>query len=88
MLSFSPALVSPANNATSVPTAPVLSWSAATGAVSYDVYFGTDGVLEYVRDHRHHSARDLAEGIYSAARAFAGDEPQRDDVTDVIIKIV
>jgi len=54
---------------------------------SEDVEFGTDGVLEYVRDHRHDSARDLAEGIYRAARAFAGDEPQRDDVTDVIIKI-
>lgn len=65
----------------------LLTDGAAETTASEDVEFGTDRVLEYVRDHRHHSARDLAEGIYRAARAFAGDEPQRDDVTDVIIKI-
>jgi PAS domain S-box-containing protein len=65
----------------------LLTDGAAETTTSEDVVFGTDRVLEYVRDHRHHSARDLAEGIYRAARAFAGDEPQRDDVTDVIIKI-
>ena len=65
----------------------LLTDGSAEMTASEDVEFGTDGVLEYVRDHRHHSARDLAAGIYRAARAFAGDEPQRDDVTDVIIKI-
>ncbi|HEX9119550.1 MAG TPA: SpoIIE family protein phosphatase, partial [Terriglobales bacterium] len=65
----------------------LLTDGAAETTTSEDVDFGTDRVLEYVRDHRHHSARELAEGIYRAARAFAGDEPQRDDVTDVIIKL-
>jgi len=65
----------------------LLTDGAPETTASEDVEFGTDGVLEYVRDHRHDSARDLAEGIYRAARAFAGDEPQRDDVTDVIIRI-
>ena len=32
------------------------------------------------------SAR-LAEGIFLAARNFAGDNPQLDDVTDVIVKV-
>jgi hypothetical protein len=36
-----PALASPANGATGVPLMPTLSWSASTGATSYDVYFGT-----------------------------------------------
>ncbi len=36
-----PALTSPANLATGVALRPSLSWTAATGAVSYDVYFGT-----------------------------------------------
>jgi len=36
-----PMLVSPANGATGVVQAPVLSWNAAAGAASYDVYFGT-----------------------------------------------
>ena len=78
--------------ASALPLAPqqlviLLTDGAADTMDSEDVEFGTDGVLDYVRAHRHHSARDLAEGIYRAARAFAGDEPQRDDVTDVIIKV-
>jgi sugar lactone lactonase YvrE len=36
-----PTLVSPANGATGVSRTPALSWSAAAGATSYDVYFGT-----------------------------------------------
>jgi sugar lactone lactonase YvrE len=36
-----PVLLSPANGATFVANAPVLSWNAASGAVSYEVYFGT-----------------------------------------------
>ena len=36
-----PGLSAPANGATGVTAAPVLTWSAATGANSYDVYFGT-----------------------------------------------
>jgi hypothetical protein len=36
-----PALQSPANGATGVSLTPALSWSASSGAASYDVYFGT-----------------------------------------------
>jgi hypothetical protein len=36
-----PALAAPANGATGVLTTPVLTWSAANGATSYDVHFGT-----------------------------------------------
>ncbi len=35
-----PVLTAPANGA-STPLSPVLSWSASTGAASYDVHFGT-----------------------------------------------
>lgn len=66
----------------------LLTDGAAETSTSGNVEFGTDGVLEYVRAHRHNPAHDLAEGIYRATRAFAGEEPQRDDVTDVIIKKV
>jgi PAS domain S-box-containing protein len=52
-----------------------------------DVPFGTDAVLEYVRAHRQDSPRELAEGIYRAARSFAGDNPQQDDVTEVIVRV-
>jgi uncharacterized repeat protein (TIGR03803 family) len=36
-----PTLSSPANRATGVSLTPSLSWNAASGATSYDVYFGT-----------------------------------------------
>jgi serine phosphatase RsbU (regulator of sigma subunit) len=65
----------------------LLTDGAAETMASEEKEFGIDGVLEYVRRHQHHSARDLAEGIYRSARAFAGGEPQIDDVTNVIIKV-
>jgi PAS domain S-box-containing protein len=52
-----------------------------------DVEFGCEGVLDYVRAHRDWGARDIAEGIYRAARAFAQGEAQTDDVTCIIIKV-
>ena len=52
-----------------------------------DVQFGSDRVLDYVRSHRLDSARELAEGIYRAARSFAGNNPQEDDFTEVVVKV-
>jgi PAS domain S-box-containing protein len=52
-----------------------------------DVEFGTGGVLEYVRAHRQDSANELVQGIYRAARSFAGDNPQQDDATGVIVRV-
>ena len=43
-----PVLTSPANLATSVPIAPSLSWTASSGATSYDVYFGTASTPPFV----------------------------------------
>lgn len=66
----------------------LLTDGAPETSTSANVEFGTSGVLEYVRAHRDEPAHELAEGLYRATRAFAGEEPQRDDVTDVIIKKV
>jgi serine phosphatase RsbU (regulator of sigma subunit) len=52
-----------------------------------DVEFGSDGVLEYVREHNQDSALDLVHGIYRAARSFAGDHPQQDDATGVVVRV-
>lgn len=60
---------------------------AAEMATAEEVEFGSDAVIEFVRNHRHNSAHELAQGIYHSARAFAGGEPQRDDVTNVIVKV-
>ena len=58
-----------------------------TTKASEDVQFGSDGVLEYVRAHQLDSAPELAEGIYRAARRFAGENPQHDDITEVIVRV-
>jgi sigma-B regulation protein RsbU (phosphoserine phosphatase) len=52
-----------------------------------DVEFGCEGVLEYVRGHLHEDSREIAEGIYRAARLFAAGAPQTDDITSVIMKV-
>jgi sigma-B regulation protein RsbU (phosphoserine phosphatase) len=65
----------------------LLTDGATEMTASQDAQFGTDGVLEYVRAHRHKSARDLAEGIYRAARNFAGNNSQQDDVTEVVVRV-
>ncbi len=51
------------------------------------VPFGSEGVLNYARAHLQDSARELAEGIHRAARNFASEAPQPDDVTAVIVKV-
>ena len=43
-----PVLVSPNNGATGVTPAPALSWSASSGAASYDVFFGTSSQPPFV----------------------------------------
>ncbi len=43
-----PILTSPTNTTTGVSTSPALTWDAAAGATSYDVYFGTLGSLPIV----------------------------------------
>lgn len=53
-----------------------------------DAEFGTEKeALEYVRAHRQDSANELVHGIYRAARSFAGDHPQQDDATGVVVHV-
>jgi phosphoserine phosphatase RsbU/P len=51
-----------------------------------DTQFATEGVLQYVRQHRQDPARELAQGLCSAARTFAGNKPQTDDITAVFVQ--
>lgn len=53
-----------------------------------DLDFGATRAVDYARDHRLESAQDIAEGICRAARCFAGDLPQRDDLMAVVAKIL
>jgi serine phosphatase RsbU (regulator of sigma subunit) len=52
-----------------------------------DAMFGTEGALDFIRSQQQSTARDLVQGLYRAARKFAGSAPQMDDITAVICKI-
>lgn len=49
--------------------------------------FGRNGVLEYVRRHAKETAREIAAGVYGAARDFGASDDQHDDITSVIVKV-
>ena len=58
-----------------------------TDSSDEDLLFGSQRALEYVRAHPHESARDLADGICAAARAFSTGQTQLDDLTNVVLKV-
>jgi PAS domain S-box-containing protein len=60
---------------------------ASETSTADDEEFGCDRILDHVRAHLHEGAREIAEGIYHAARTFAAGERQRDDVASVIMKV-
>jgi len=49
--------------------------------------FGAQRVVDYIRSHSHEPAQHIANGIYHAARAYAQDQPQNDDITSVVVKV-
>lgn len=50
--------------------------------------FGRDRIVELMRRHQARSASEILNAIQSAAQAFRGNYPQRDDMTAVIMKVV
>ncbi len=51
-----------------------------------DEAFGLNRLQEVIRAHRHESARTILSAMERSVRDFAGDLPQQDDVTGLIIK--
>ena len=50
--------------------------------------FGLDRLLDVVRAHKHKTAAEIVEALYAASRRFAGEAPQYDDVTILILKVL
>jgi sigma-B regulation protein RsbU (phosphoserine phosphatase) len=48
---------------------------------------GTEGALQLVRAHLAGSAQQVLEGLVAGAQAFAGGNPQADDLTAIICKV-
>jgi serine phosphatase RsbU (regulator of sigma subunit) len=50
--------------------------------------FGDKRLLDVVQQNRDRSAREIIEALYQSVRQFAGNEPQHDDITMVITKVL
>ena len=50
--------------------------------------FGLERALETIRTHRTRPANEIVHALYQHARDFEGGEPQRDDVTIVVVKVL
>ena len=48
--------------------------------------FGLDRILKVVRENQARPAREIVQTLYEAARAFAAQSPQTDDITAIVIK--
>ncbi|MEQ9448491.1 MAG: SpoIIE family protein phosphatase, partial [Rhodospirillaceae bacterium] len=48
--------------------------------------FGKPRLKQLIRAYAHLSAEDICDKVVEQLRAFAGDEPQRDDITLVVVK--
>lgn len=49
--------------------------------------WGARGALDYITTHRDLMANQLVEGLYHEALRFTCHEPQKDDITSVIVKV-
>jgi PAS domain S-box-containing protein len=66
----------------------VLLTDGITESVSPDGdEWGARGALEYLATHSAQTAKQLVDGLYHEALRFTCDEPQKDDITSVIVKV-
>ena len=72
-----PVLSSPANGATGVVVAPALSWNPASGATSYDVYFGASSAPAFVANT---TATSYAPGTLQPGATYRWQVVARNDV--------
>jgi PAS domain S-box-containing protein len=49
--------------------------------------FGSPRAVDYIRRHSRDPAQHIANGIYHAARTHAKHQPQKDDITTVVVKL-
>lgn len=52
-----------------------------------DEMLGSERVLQIIKEHRKKSAQDIVQKLYDTVREFAGNSPQIDDLTAIVIKV-
>jgi serine phosphatase RsbU (regulator of sigma subunit) len=50
--------------------------------------FGTERMIDVIRQTCDRSSKDIVDAIYRAAREFADDQPQKDDITVLLAKVL
>lgn len=66
----------------------VLLTDGITESVSPDGQeWGASSALHYLATHTDRSAKKLVEGLYQEALRFSCNEPQKDDITSVVVKV-
>ncbi|HEV2296414.1 MAG TPA: SpoIIE family protein phosphatase [Tepidisphaeraceae bacterium] len=50
--------------------------------------FGTERIVDVIRRECQRPAREIVDAIYRAAREFADDQPQKDDITVLLAKVL
>lgn len=50
--------------------------------------FGMERLVEVCQEHRGRSALELLHFVFEAANSFAGDAPQYDDMTAIVLKVI
>jgi sigma-B regulation protein RsbU (phosphoserine phosphatase) len=67
----------------------VLLTDGIVEAVSSDRrVFGYDRAIDAVRRHRELPARGIVDALYQEVQEFAKGQPQRDDITALVVKVV
>jgi sigma-B regulation protein RsbU (phosphoserine phosphatase) len=52
------------------------------------VRYGFSRALEAIRSERHKSAQEIIESLYGEIKGFCRNQPQRDDITIVVVKVL
>jgi PAS domain S-box-containing protein len=66
----------------------LLSTDGIEEAISpQNTIFGVERTLDVVRENRERSAQEIVDALYRAVREFAGNLPQADDFTMIVIKV-
>jgi phosphoserine phosphatase RsbU/P len=53
-----------------------------------DEFFGSERALQIIRQHRDESAARIVDRLYQAVRDFAQGQPQHDDFTLIVIRVL
>ena len=53
-----------------------------------DELYGNDRIMDLVRRHRDKTAHEVLDALYREVREFSGGQPQSDDVTAIVFRVL